>query len=66
MVSSLEKRDVALWIGSFPDGLDRGTLLKFMGLPWKLMLSEVFDQAIFAELQAASNIDDPLTSTVTT
>ena len=61
LVSSLERRDVALWIGAIPQGLDRQTLLRFLGLPWRLVLSEAYDAALFADLQSASNIDDPLT-----
>lgn len=61
IVSSLEKRDVALWIGALPQDLDRQILLRFLGLPWRLVLSEAYDAALFADLQSASSIDDPLT-----
>jgi hypothetical protein len=61
VVSSLERRDVALWIGALPQDLNRQTLLRFLGLPWKLVLSEAYDAALFADLQSASSIDDPLT-----
>ena len=61
LVSSLERRDVALWIGAIPQDLDRQTLLRFLGLPWKLVLSEAYDAALLADLQSACSIDDPLT-----
>lgn len=62
LVSGLEHRDVALWIRSLPnDPPSRTALSTFIGLPWKLVLSEAYDPQLFNSLETDATFDDPLT-----
>nr|WP_321464333.1 hypothetical protein [uncultured Desulfobulbus sp.] len=58
LLSNLESRDVALWIRSLPKKLsDDNKLVRLMCLPWQLIMSEISDSAIIAELESQSNND---------
>ncbi|MDS0849097.1 hypothetical protein [Burkholderia cenocepacia] len=62
LLSRLESRDVALWIRDLPeDGPDKDALLAFLGLPWRLVISELNAPAVFEALAAAASLGDPLT-----
>ncbi|MBZ0115227.1 MAG: hypothetical protein K8J08_22425 [Thermoanaerobaculia bacterium] len=62
LLSSLESRDVALWIRQLPRGeLVATSLVPFLGLPWRLVLSEVYDSTTFQTLEAAASFRDPMT-----
>ena len=60
LVANLDTRDVALWLRNIPD-VPRTTLTRFLGLPWRLVMSEVFDPSVFSDLQKNVSVDDPLT-----
>jgi hypothetical protein len=60
-LSRLENREVALWIRSLPkDAAIRRQLVDFLGLPWRLVLSEDYDAAIFAALEQVVSFSDPM------
>lgn len=60
--SNLESRDVALWVRSFPtDPAIQKKLVDFLGLPWRLVLTEVANPALVAMLEAAASLSDPMT-----
>jgi len=62
LLSGLDNRDVALWIRSLPkDPPSQATLGAFIGLPWKLVLSEAYDPQLFNSLETDATFDDPLT-----
>ena len=62
LLAGLENRDVALWIRSLPrDRPDHATLAAFVGLPWKLVLSEEYTPELFDSLETNETFDDPLT-----
>ena len=62
LLSGLENRDVALWVRGLPKDLpSQATLAAFIGLPWKLVLSEAYDPQLFQSLEADATLDDPLT-----
>lgn len=60
-LSNLDGRDVALWVHDLPveSGL-RESLLAFLQLPWRLVMFDNQDKDLIAELEASSNINDPL------
>lgn len=62
LLMNLENRDIALWVRSLPgDALTQSSLASFLGLPWRLILSEVYDPSLFQELLTNSKFDDPMT-----
>lgn len=62
LLSSLESRDIALWIRGIPDSPPTGNkLADFLSLPWKLVISEVSDTKFFHTLELQSNTDVPMT-----
>ena len=62
LLSSLESRDLVLWIRSLPFGeVDLGSLVAFLGLPWKMVYSEVSDPGLIAEIEARSNLNQSMT-----
>ena len=62
LLSSLENRDVALWIRSLPENPPAdNTLAAFMSLPWQLVVSEVSDTGMLTELESQSSIDASMT-----
>ena len=60
VIASLDSRDVAIWIRGLPRGIDRSALLRFLGFPWRLAISEVSEPGLFRDLQTSGSIDDPL------
>lgn len=62
LLSRIECRDITLWVHSLPeDPLSRSALVSFLGLPWRLVYSEVYDREVFEALGIASSFSDPLT-----
>lgn len=59
LLARVESRDVALWVRRLR-GLhqDRSALVKFLGLPWRLVICEDYDDQVFADLQAADSSDE--------
>jgi len=61
LLSRLETREIALWIRSLPkDPVARAAIVAFLGLPWRLVLSETFDSELFSALEAATTFADPM------
>ena len=62
VLSGLESREVALWLHSLPTAPPaRDALVAFLGLPWRLVFSEVQDPALYEALEGAASVDDPMT-----
>jgi len=59
LISSLDTREVALWVHSL-SGVPDASLIQFLGLPWRLVLSEWYDPAALAQLDAVTNAADPM------
>lgn len=59
MLARLESRDVALWVrrlrGLHPD---RSTLVRFLSLPWSLIVAEDYDEQLLHDLQASDSLDE--------
>jgi hypothetical protein len=61
LLSNLESRDVALWIRSLPKNQPtQEKLVAFLGLPWRLVFSEVSDQRLITALEQKSSSSDPM------
>jgi len=61
VLSGLESRDVALWLHSLPTTpFARDALVALLGLPWRLVFSEVQDPALYEALEGAASVDDPM------
>lgn len=61
LLSRLESRDVALWIADLPkDASTQPAWIDFLGLPWRLILSESYDQKLLGALEATNNFSDPM------
>ncbi len=61
LLSALDRRDVALWIRDLPTDLNTKGLEQFLGLPWKLVLSEAFPLKALNELERDTTLADPMT-----
>lgn len=62
ILSALERRDVALWIRDLPTDLSiQDVLEKFIGLPWRLVISEAYESKVFNGLEAEASFKDPMT-----
>ena len=46
LIANLDARDVALWVQKIPASVPRSTLTRFLGLPWRLVISERIDPNI--------------------
>jgi len=61
LLSALENREIALWIGTLRrDPADRDALAAFLGLPWKMVLSDGYDPKLFNSLETQASAEDPL------
>ena len=59
LLSNLASRDVALWLGGIPkDGPSQALLAKFLGLPWRLIVTEIYDPALVEAVEASSGLGD--------
>jgi hypothetical protein len=62
LLSALDRRDVALWVRDIPSDLRSSTSIeRFLGLPWRLVLSEFFDAKVFGELESNTSFKDSMT-----
>lgn len=62
LLAALDRRDVALWIRDLPaDPSSRHLLEKFVGLPWRLILSEAYAATTFRALEEETTFNDPMT-----
>src|ERR1700730_10395359 len=61
LLSRLEGREVALWILVLPkDSPNQSAQIAFLGLPWRLILSEI-DSSLFDSLEKTATFGDPMT-----
>ena len=61
LVAKIENRDVALWIRSFRGmRTDRASLVRFLSLPWNLVICEDYDHQLFVDLQASDGLDEAM------
>lgn len=62
IISNIESREVALWIHSLPNEIAHSDdLAMFLGLPWRLVLTETISPDIIAKLNTAETVNDPIT-----
>jgi len=62
ILANLDSRDVALWIQGLPkDPPTKETLVAFLGLPWRLIISEINDPELFDTLEKDESASDPMT-----
>lgn len=58
LLASLDSRDAALWIRGLPTTtVNQETIVSFVGLPWRMVLAEKYDQPVMSkiEIDAASD-----------
>jgi len=61
LLSNLGSRDIALWVGGLPeDQVEQETLVRFLGLPWRMVISEIYDQKILKALDATESVSAPM------
>ncbi|MGN6139336.1 MAG: hypothetical protein ACTHNV_10655 [Ralstonia sp.] len=61
LLSSLGSRDVALWVRSLPENqADKESLVRFLGLPWRMVISEIYDQGLFKALDATESVSSQM------
>ena len=61
LLSSLENRDVALWVRNLSEAsYIQDSLTDFMGLPWRLVLCEDYIPDVVDALEATVHSDDPM------
>ncbi|MBI5847908.1 MAG: hypothetical protein HZB31_08165, partial [Nitrospirae bacterium] len=61
LLSKLESRDVALWIRSLPkDFRSKEALVAFLGLPWRMVISEVYSPELIEALEEGEISGKPL------
>lgn len=61
LLSNLGSRDIALWVGWLPeDQVEQETLVRFLGLPWRMVISEIYDHRIIQALDATESISSPM------
>jgi len=54
LLSALDSRDAALWLRGVPKGISADILLRFLGLPWQMVVSEWYDASVVAALESSS------------
>lgn len=63
LLSNLDSRDIALWLIDLPKECPQlETLISFLGLPWRLVLSEVSDKRLISALDQGSRSGDDMAS----
>lgn len=61
LLSNLDSRDIALWLIDLPKECPQlETLISFLGLPWRLVLSEVSDKRLISALDQGSRSGDDM------
>ena len=62
LLTDLDRREVALWLCSLPkDPVAQDELVEFLGLPWRMILSEVSERPLVEALEKRTDPDDPIT-----
>lgn len=60
-LAHLDSRDIALWIREIPKDTSLETLTAFIGLPWRLIVSEVNDSEMLEYIANSENTLNPMT-----
>ena len=61
LIAALDRRDVSLWIQDLPsDGATQASLISFLGLPWRSIICESYDSTVFASIENANEVNDPM------
>lgn len=60
LVNDLERQEAALWLVSCPDVPSVSALLPdFLGLPWRMVLCELYDPHLISALESHPGVADP-------
>ena len=60
LLSALDARDVAIWLRALPDEpAARAAISSFLGLPWRLVLSEISERWLIDSLELQVDVRDP-------
>jgi hypothetical protein len=54
LLSALDSRDAVLWLRGVPKETSTDILLRFLGLPWRMVISEWYDASVVDALESAS------------
>jgi hypothetical protein len=57
LLNALETRDVVLWLRDVPPTADKSLLARFLGLPWKAIISETSDKSLLAVAGTETSAD---------
>jgi len=61
LLSNLDSRDVALWIRGLPKNPPvQEKFVSFLGLPWRLVFSEISDPRLITAIEQQSSSTDPM------
>lgn len=60
-LAHLDSRDIALWVRAIPKDTSLETFTAFMGLPWRLVVSEINDPEFIKYMEASENTLNPMT-----
>lgn len=62
LLADLDRREAALWLRSLPkDAAAQDVLPAFLGLPWRMVFSEVSDPRLVKALEEGADATDPMT-----
>ena len=62
LLVDLDRREAALWLHSLPkDPAAQEVLTEFLGLPWRMVFSEVSDLGLIKALEEGTDATDPMT-----
>ena len=60
-LADLDRREAVLWLRSLPETpLDLEELVRFVGLPWRMVLLEVSEPDLVKALEGNADADDPM------
>ena len=61
LLADLDRREVTLWLRCLPATLlSPEEFVRFVGLPWKMVLSEVSEPNLIGALEKSADADDPM------
>lgn len=61
LLAELDSREIVLWIRSLPkDPPNHSTLVSFVGLPWRAVISEIFDPQLTKALESEAIVGEPM------